>query len=257
MTKCSSFLIILLSLASSLFVGNVLGQATEEVVYLNNGWVLRGQVDQTTRPNAVIIHTRDGNIFVFATQEVDSMRTEIAFRKLKPQFVYQTKGGNYFADLSLFFSSGGNVNWDWGNTGLALQAGYSWRFKHWLSVGAGAGFNFYARGPIAPIVLDLRGDFAPKRQSWFYQIQAGYGFRMYDLTTDGWWNPEVLVQRGGLHYSGGLGVKFHAAGGAAMLFTVAYRIQHAYEFQDWGEGQSKVETFHTLRRLSLGIGTMF
>lgn len=235
-----------------------LSQKVDEVAYLQNGWILRGEVDTLSAEATVVIKTRDGNQFVFPLHQLDSVGLEPMFIYGKPPFTYKPKGHGFFAQLTIPMSGGNNGNWVWGPVNLDLQLGYTYRLHHAFSVGAAGGFTLYNRGFISPVVLDVRGDLTPSKHTIFYFGQAGYGFRLYDLTEQwgGWQESPAITQQGGLYYAGGGGLKFHMLGGAALLLSVGYRVQHASETVAWSE-QSQSTTRHIVRRLSLGVGVGF
>jgi len=80
---------------------------TEDVVYLKNGGVIRGVIVEQVPGETLKIKTRDGNVFVYAFDEVEKLtREEVNEFGMAVQYVPKKSGGTAFI-LSLLITGGG------------------------------------------------------------------------------------------------------------------------------------------------------
>ncbi|MEZ4827221.1 MAG: hypothetical protein R3C61_13230 [Bacteroidia bacterium] len=203
----------------------------EDVIYLKNGSVIRGQIAEQKIGEYVTIDLVGETTMTFQTSEIEKITREPAkysYIKLKLRNIYRPisyrQNGLYgMLSFGLGFSEG-----RWGPEGyptLQLRGGY--HFHRLLNVGLGTGLDVYSRGSVTPIYLDVHGEIVEKRIAPHYFVNVGYG----NGTFPGW-NTRVFT--GGLMGHAGLGLKLNTRSRNEWFFTIGYKFQHTYmEFEDW------------------------
>ncbi|MEZ4773504.1 MAG: hypothetical protein R3D00_10010 [Bacteroidia bacterium] len=244
-------------------------QSYEDVLYLKNGWVLRGTLIGSANDSLVRIETRDQNLFVFPHAEV--LRAEqkvwVAKRTSRPVPAYRTtkeinyrdKGYFLLAQIGTLAGSVSTVNNENPNVfNPHIINGY--RFNHFVSAGAGVGINLLDRGAYMPVFLDVRGDLLKQKMTPHYYTNVGYAIPLYareDVV--GWWGEPIMTDfnaKGGILMDGGAGVKIYTPSGFAWLLTGGYRFQQVEEsYKTWGD--VLISEKYTIRRISLQVGVMF
>lgn len=206
--------------------------ATEDVVYLKNGSMIRGTIVSQEVGSGVRIRILGGSEFFYKESEVEKITIEpalyrsitIKLRKELIPFSYRDREIYHIASFDLGFAED-----EWGlysTPNLRYRTGY--HLKHYLSLGLGSGFDFYEDGSMMiPLVLDVRGDLAKKPVTPHYAVNIGYGF----VGTRGW-NTSRLT--GGLSGQFGAGLKFNTRRNHEWIFTGGFRFQQTYqEFNIW------------------------
>ncbi len=212
----------LIALASTLFViflyQPVFAQRpADDVLYLKNGWILRGKLLSPATDEAVKIQTNDGNTFVFSRPEVQEIKTEPALRYQNIR--YRNRGYAHFTELGVM-ASGNNVN-ELGVTTSAFtfHTVNGYKFSQGLYTGLGAGVDLYASQTFIPVFASIRGDFTRKGILIpYYYIDGGWGL-------NGTTNLPDKKQLGGLHLATGIGMKVLFNGNAGFLLSLGYYFQ--------------------------------
>lgn len=195
MKQCNKILLLLLLT----FIGtaSVNAQNYQEVVYLQNGDIIRGTVIEQIPNKSVKIQTFDGNILLFPMNDVLRITKEIA-----------VKDNNYAGSNNASVSSGSyvvptwvdNDEYGWNNDNNARYRGFvgnsvvigigddsqSKEFFYtshgiqvpWVYIGVGLGFNYWFWGEWGfPVFAHLRTEFhrALKRNiSPYIDAKVGY-----------------------------------------------------------------------------------
>ncbi|MDX2245320.1 MAG: hypothetical protein SF052_00985 [Bacteroidia bacterium] len=203
----------------------------EDVIYLKNGSIIRGQILEQVIGDYVKIELVGGTIFSYTTEEIEKITREPAkysYIKLKYRndfrpVIFREKGIYNILSFGLGFSEG-----RWGPEAVpTLQYRMGYRFHHLLNVGAGTGLDPYNRGLITPFFLDIHGELEKKRIAPHYFANVGYG-----VGSSSTWG--TLVFDGGLMGHAGAGLKLSTRSRNEWYFTVGYKFQHSYqEFEDW------------------------
>ncbi len=242
-----------------LALGTVSAQQLQDVVYLNNGWALRGSLMQTD--SSIWITTADGSIFRFDESEVRRIAQEPYPDgrpvRVRPPFDYPEPGFTGFLKLGILSGSTFDNNVMTPVATPELQMGYGYRMNHWLSAGVGTGISFYEQGFLMPLFLDVRGDLFPSQVTLHYFGQAGYNIPLFADPdwVDQFGNEREANSTGGLMYEAGLGVKIFAHNRVACLVGISYRAQNAtFAFVDWGGNLNMDEM--RFRRVGIHVGLM-
>ena len=139
----------------------------KDVIYLKNGSIINGLIISSLPSGQVKIRTKDNSLWVFERSEIDSIsRTNNALKQIHPGYFNLTEAGilagnsdnKYKAPFSLINISG-------------------WQFKNRLSVGAGAGIEFFSETYL-PVVADFRYYLNRQGANPFFGIQGGYSFAL-------------------------------------------------------------------------------
>ena len=190
---------------------------TEDVLYLKNGWILRGHLTTPDSAASVGIQTNDGNVFTFVRSEVRETKKEAALRHLNIR--YRERGfGNYTEVGAL--ASRTNVD-DRGTTTSAFtfHTVNGYRFGQFLYAGVGVGVDLYASQTFIPVFASIRGDFLRKGILIpYYYVDGGWGL-------NGTTSQPAERQRGGVHFAAGAGLKVLFNGNAGFLLSAGYSLQ--------------------------------
>ena len=91
MVKSIIVFVVFFCIANSIFSQS---GKTEDVIYINNQWIIRGQILNRDSASVKIL-THDGNTFVFTANEVDKIVEENTWGG----FTYKKKGFANFTEL--------------------------------------------------------------------------------------------------------------------------------------------------------------
>lgn len=224
----------------------------QDVVYLKNGSILRGQLVNTENTATISILITGNNLLVFDAAEVDKITAEP--KRTAPEI----KKTGFANTTELGLLAGGNNS----SPALSLITINGYTFNPYLTVGVGVGIQFWwdmyqgngwyyynGTGKIFPLFADIRGDVLPKsRITPVYYVRAGYGFAT---------SPnEATNSKGGVMLGAGAGFKIRGSENIGWFLSVGYNYQKNYsEYPIW-DG-SAIKTDLTLRRIALQTGISF
>ena len=241
------YLTLALAFCTGFLFDAVAQRPTDDVLYLKNGWVLRGRLLPATAPETVSIHTNDGNTFVFPQADVLQTKQEPALRYLNIR--YRDRGYAHFTELGVM-ASNNNVNQSGVTTSaFTFHTVNGYKFSQWLYTGLGAGVDLYASQTFIPVFASLRGDFTRKGILIpYYYVDGGWGF-------NGTTNTPTRRQRGGVHFAAGVGMKVLFNGNAGFLLSVGYYLQQTAieEIHDGGTRRTE----DNYRRVAIRAGFAF
>jgi hypothetical protein len=207
----------------------------EDVVYLNNGNVLRGIIIEEVPNKSLKVQIAGGSIFQVEMNEVARITKESAYHvpaslrdgqrgttataksDTLPRPYYEQKRRGYFFQSQILL--------ELAQGGVRVINGYRFgRFGH-LGLGIGldlsgpsitGGFGLYSggigavNGPYVPIYLYYSGELLNKRVTPFYAVELGYAAALSNTQSEeydayGYGSSEV---RGGAMWGLGIGVRF-------------------------------------------------
>lgn len=154
--------------ASIIAVACCIGIATaQDIVYLNNGSIIKGRLTEITLDQKVIVQTQDGNQYAFTNDEIDRVTKD-------KDFVVETKfsapkGHRGFAEFSPLAISAQNA------LSFNLSTTHGYQFNHNVFLGGGVGINigYSADSHISiPVFAEFRGNVGRR------QVQFTYGARL-------------------------------------------------------------------------------
>lgn len=254
----------IVSLALSLWAQR---QPVEDVVYLKNGSILRGQIREQYPDSILKLAMNDGSLWVFQTNEILKLTRETPTHNTSQIRGFQ-KGFYHTGQIGIFLPNGkveNNLAETYLNEdeilGFYTQHGYAWR--PFLHTGAGIGIESYQNGLILPLYLDLRGDLGKGRKNSalkpHYYLQAGYAFPLYDeLTINLWrWGQRIAQTEGGIRYGAGLGLRIYTEGQVNWIVSLGYNYQEtALTYDGWQAINERIEERFGYERLALMIGIL-
>lgn len=203
----------------------------EDVIYLKNGSIIRGQISKQEIGGMVTIDLIGGTSMSFTSEEIEKITLEPAkysYVKLKLRNIYRPITFRDQGFYSMFSLGVGYSSGRWGPEGFpAIQLRTGYHFHHLLNVGLGTGLDVYSRGSVTPIYLDVHGELFEKRIAPHYFLNIGYG---HGAIRHG--NTQLF--EGGLMGHTGIGIKLNTRTRNEWFFTIGYKFQNTYvEFEDW------------------------
>lgn len=215
---------------------------SEDVIYLKNGSILRGEILERTDSQTIKIETVGRNVIVVMRQNVQRIgREEIP--DPDPQYYKET---GYVNNTGIDILTGGGAT----SVGFRMVNGY--RFNPQLSAGLGIGFVLYDDPQnLVPIYLDLKYKLKRANSTPFVFFKTGFSFSV--MSDD---DLEVVDHDGGFMFSSGVGIQFETSENFGLYFTAGYNLDNSkYELEQWND--DIIETEINYRRLVLGFGFSF
>ncbi len=205
----------------------------DDVLYLKNGWNLRGKLLPASQDSLVRIQTYEQNIFVFTRSEVVEARKERILRNVNVR--YRHRGFGHYTELGALAARNTTSN-QTTTSAFTFHTVNGFKFNQYLFTGLGAGVDLYATQTFVPVFASVRGDLYTKGILVpYYYIDGGYGF---NATTN---DDPTLQYLGGLHFAVGAGVKILFNNNAGFLLSLGYYRQNtATEVRNAGNENRQV-----------------
>ena len=203
-------------LAFALLVENltIFGQSSQEVVFLKNGSIVRGEITEQIPNESLKIQTADGNIFVFNMEEVEKITkeakkdsTRVSSLKIESNS-FRPKGYRGFFDLDGGFRVG-----TYGDGYIGFTTSHGYQTCPYFFIGAGLGVEYHVGWSLTflPIFGNMHFNFLNKRCSPFLDIKGGY-------------SP---VNGKGGYLSTAFGVNYQFTPKVGINFSLGYTMQKA------------------------------
>lgn len=239
--RTAGFLALLLILCAPILVA---AQAEkEDVVYLKNGSILRGEIIERSSNGRLKIQTVGRNVLVVELEEVEKIGREEIPTSSAPQH-YKSEG--YFNTTGIGMLRGGD------ETTAAFQMINGYRFSSRFAAGLGIGFTPYS-DPLSllPVFLNANFKFLEANTSPFVSLSAGYNFSI--LSDE---DTQIDAHRGGFMLNPGIGLEFSTSSGLGWYVSAGLKIDNSvFEEETWN-GRI-METDINYRRLQMGLGFTF
>jgi hypothetical protein len=219
----------------------------EDIVYLKNGSVIRGEILKEENPGYLRIRTEGDNIWSFARSDIDSVGQGERISR-----IYQTVRKNGFQNITGFGVLVGSGESDKSTVfSLATVNGYYF-YRKWFT-GAHLGVELYEYST-CPVGGDVRYNFFPGRWSNFLYLKGGYAFAL-GKPEEPW--GYHYKPRGGPWLGLGAGLDIRVNERNSLLFEIAYRYQDLYLYYttDWQTEEIKETT--RFNRLEIGFAVSF
>lgn len=232
---------LLFLICSLFFIPIVLAQSgTEDVIFLKNGGILRGEILEIASDSTVRIQTAGGNVWVFRMSEVDKITEET----ISSATYYKTSG--YINHTGIDVLSGSS------STTVRFQMMNGYRFSPRFATGIGLGFIPY-NDPLAliPVYLDFSYNLLEANTAPYLFLKTGYNFSVHAED-----NYPVEDHRGGWMFNPGIGLQFNHSGGFRWYMNAGYNINKA-RFSEQGWGNETIENELRYRRIIFGLGFSF
>jgi len=226
----------------------------EDVVYLENGSIIRGKIIEYNKDGNIKIETLGGSILVYPSTDVVKIKKEP--QKNRP--TKSRKRPNHIPkekDIYLSIMGGtmlGINEWGAPVPGISAKATLGWHFNRFIGIGGGVGLMILGQESFAPIYANIRSCFMKKSVSLFADVNIGYGL---PLLINNSWLRDFKAQ-GGLYIRPSIGVRLPATRRTHTTLDLGYVIQFSKSFfTDWN-GNPVMEK-RTFFRPSLRVGITF
>jgi len=229
----------------------------EDIIYLKDGSIIRGQLLNIDNEEKVKIEIVGGSIFAFDTGEIDSIgqvvKKGIIVKKRRP-IIYRNKG--FYNHTSTPIRSGitgqGSLA-----IGLGIHSVSGYQFNQYLAGGVGIGVDLYDGTTLIPVYGDFRGYIFDKSGSLFYNVNLGYGFFSH---TNNWFGSNVIDGKGGLFTQGIIGYRFPSRWSSHLTLSMGVTFQKAQlTVEEWFWGiEPTISTQNiSFRRTFIALGILF
>lgn len=227
-----------------------------DVLFLRDGSVIEGKIVTLIPQDVIVLRMEDGVEFTYdvtdVTRVIQARKGEEirASKKSKPPHPPKEKGWYNITNVGII---NGRTERDI-HVGLTVNNTTGYLFNRWIGVGLGVGLDNYVPGAgelVYPVFLEVRGYVQPKPYSFFYTLQAGYGFAFP--------NSDFLVTEaeGGLMYRPAIGYRIPTKDALQILLTLGAKFQDArFERQDRIQGGEEILTLK-YQRIEMSVGIQF
>ena len=210
---------------------------TEDVLYLKNGWILRGTMTKMGNDSIGIL-TGDRNQYIFPGNEVDHITQE---KKKWAESDYRNHGFGHFTEVGALAATKNrpdNVT----TAAFSFQTINGYRFNPHLFTGIGIAADLYATQTIIPVFASVRGDLMTKGIFIpYYFVESGYGF---DITS----SSTSIEYKSGAMFATGIGFKIRFSRVAGFNVNFGYRMQKGAIIE------SGIQKNYTNNRIALRAG---
>ena len=240
--RASVFLLVFSCLAIPLLAQK---KGWQDVVYLKNGSIIRGELTEDPGNGTVKIETIGRNLFVFTAAEIEKVSRDL----VRPAFKYPFTTG-YLNMTEAGLSVGNSSAWNSGrHVDISLQTFNGYQFASYFALGLTAGMDAYTGITLLPLGIGLRGDLAKTKNRPYYSFDAGYALDWLN-------NPRLSGNRqGGFFWSPGAGMKLSGKTNRAFLISLAYRRQASSLEMPFRNGTSITE--NKFKRVLFRMGMSF
>ncbi len=219
----------------------------QDVVYLENGWVIRGKIMENSTSDSLRIACFDGNIFVFDRAKVKQVKKE-------PVYKQSLTGGKSLSRLYAFTEVSiiaGN-----GNTSRTVSPWFTtgYRFGKHLGLGLGVGLHRFTNITFLPVVADMR---IMARQD--HHIIRPYGYFSAGYGLSGLNDADLYVSyKGGLNWTAGFGLMAPISPLAKINWGLGITVQEGgITYTDPVDPENALNYSVNIRRLEFRMGVHF
>ncbi len=222
----------------------------EDVVYFDNGNIIRGQIIEILPDSTLIIQVIGGSQLVFNMNDIDHISKEDMLKPVKYHGIPVLRDSGFFNSYLIGFAIG-NGESNWGRTsysGFSFETIYGYYFNHYVGLGAGIGLHNYSAGSnlMIPLYLHFEGTVLHKAITPFYFFNTGYEFL--------WSNP-IVSGHGSPYLNLGIGTRFFTA--RKVFWQISAGFLHSgatLMINDWSGIRTQVLQYN---RMTLRIGFTF
>lgn len=209
-----------------IFFGTTILAQNSSLVHLKNGSILRGKVMKNDS-TGVTLHTRDGNQWNFAQEEIISVEP----------YAVNVNSTGFYNKTSIGVLGGDQVG-----ASFRVVNGYSFN-RHW-EVGFGVGFENFTWTPYVPLFLEGRYNFLEGHTRPFISAHAGYELPLRNLE----------FNKGGLTTGIDMGITHYITNRIGLATSVGYRFAILKENSMWWDDFT---TISQINRFEIRLGLVF
>ncbi len=231
------------------FISLSFAQNNLDVVYLKNGGIRKGKVTKQT-PKTVAIQTQGDNLFIFDRTEVSKIGIDQQNKKTSHKNKQDASEDDLFINITEVGILLGKSN-NGEEAHLSFSSVFGFQANDYLSIGLGMGMDVLNDSKIFPIFLDTRAYLRGGQLiSPYVYANLGYGFTSGDNIVE-----YVDMQKGGITYGGGLGLKINRVEKADLFLGLGYKSQGTYANYEDNNGGLHERSLNLQRiTIKLGIG---
>lgn len=238
----------------------------EDVVYLKNGSIIRGNIQEQKMGENLKIELLGGSILVYQQIEIDSIKKEdkIVVAKTNPELVIKQKGFRNITEAGIIFGKGSSNDYRYyygysrNDFGVQLHTINGYQFNRFLFAGAGVGIERFIsyRQSFAPFYLRLSSDLLKKRATPYIFTDIGYAlFWVNDISSDSY---NYYNNKGGLFLQAGGGVRIFTRNKTSVQIGVAYKRVHSSSNWEYNyEGSAQYDLKRAYQRVVFLVGVSF
>ncbi len=234
-------------------------ESPSDVIILNNGDRLVGEIIKYQQNSKLILRQADGNEIEILSEDINRIIQEVSDgRTIETAKPYSPKKRTYlkprtngwYVISQLAFAMGRNDD-----TGLALGAGISaiggYQFKQSLGIGIGLGLDNYARRgeTIYPIFVDIRTYLPIKKKpaAYYIALNGGYGIAFKRESIG------INEAKGGYLVYPAIGFRTSTKEGVDVNIDAGIKLQKASFTRDLFNGDVEVRDL-TFQRFAVRVG---
>ncbi|MEI6062864.1 MAG: hypothetical protein WCR72_19325 [Bacteroidota bacterium] len=235
---------LLITLCVLVLTGNVYAQSKEDIVYMNNGSILRGKVIGNVKGVKTTIEIIGHNIIVVP----DSV--------IKMILMDQATLGKDHENIASPIEMAASVNFYGGSQnsgGFTFITAYRFPFR--LSVGGGIGIEWFDHQQI-PFIAEVKYSFLKGSFSPYVYALGGYAVPLSQKADNDW-----TEYHGGPLAGTGAGLRFNFTRRNALVFNIGYRYQKTKTVTNsypWMSSQAyETYRYDKFNRLTFTFGFLF
>ena len=216
----------------------------QDVIYLKNGSVIKGNITEHIIGSRIKIMTYGGNIFSFQYNEIEKMvKEEVPLdiqNERRTQGSFEPKVKGIIGNFALGLNTGENI-------GFSLIFAISYVMKYRYSLGVGMGLEYLNRQGYFPVFLNFQYSPLKGLASPYFYGMGGYSSPNTDNNRD---------YIGGVLGEAGMGFRAHMSSRAIFQFSVGFRYQESsfsYTNNNW-PGFQRVSGKDYFRRIPVRLG---
>ncbi len=233
-------------------------QILEDVVYLNNGSIIRGKIINNEN-DTLKIETCGRNLLVFKSTEIQNKTQEIK-RVSKQEFIegfvpIDQKGIYSYSTLGFLIGKSTASSPET----FSAQTSVGYNFNNYIGLGLGIGIE-KLQTEIIPVFVSFKSNLAERANAPFFSCHIGYSFPLSKekKSSDAYNNYDYQYQ-GGINAGFDLGILTYKSQNRAFTITAGYRYQlvkETYTTYYWSQNSIENNTYE-FNKISVKIGFMF
>lgn len=230
-------------------------QILEDVLYLNNGSIIRGKIIQNAN-DTLKIETCGRNLLVFKSSEIKKTTMELkqaSKQEFRDSFAPTNQKGIYsFTTFGLLIGSNTPPTFS-----FQTSAGYN--FNNFIGLALGLGIE-KLQTEIVPVFISFKSNLSEKANSPIFTCHVGYSFPLSkEKKNDNLYGNPDYQYEGGVNVGFDLGILSYKSQKRAFTITAGYRYQIVKEtFTNYYWLQNSIEkNTYEFNRISIKIGFLF
>lgn len=233
-----------------LFLASFSQNKLVDVVYLNDGSIIKGSLIEYFVNDHVIIESLNGKVYRYEASEINNVNADVSERHfLSTGFFNNTTFGVLLGE--------NNYNNPLVNFTFNMVNGYQLNNK--IQIGIGIGMDVIYQQLLFPVSFDFKYYLRKSSFSPFAGAFAGYSFQTKNDENDpDIWNYYNLNDiKSGRMYGAEIGIRNYTKENVGYTLSIGYRFQYlSTKYQDW-RYNTEVNEEHYLNRFKLTLGIIF